>query len=126
MYKCSISVIKPCRNDNESCYQIDKSSNEGICKCMKNFTYVNNACVPHNEATTVLPQEVVSKLNYSSEGISGTLWVLIPCLSLAAMGVLVLLGKRYRVTERLYALRVRRYNTVFVSSANVDDDAPIT
>lgn len=56
---------------------------------------------------------------------SALLWTV--CILGALAVTLAVLIRRFALLDRLYALRVRRYDTVFVSTAaNVDDDAPIT
>ncbi|KAK9504373.1 hypothetical protein O3M35_010720 [Rhynocoris fuscipes] len=122
------SIIDPSCNETESCIQLELNKNQGYCKCLRTYTLQNGKCVPKPEPIIPLtPTASSSKIGPDprTSGTSGTLWVLIPCLLLGAVGALILVSRRYKLMERLYSLRLRRYNTVFVSSLN-DDDAPIT
>ncbi|XP_073995427.1 uncharacterized protein [Rhodnius prolixus] len=123
------SLLDPECNDHETCTEVENSKSEGHCVCKRNYIFQNNRCVLNPESieelTPTSSSAIVSPDPHSTGGASGTLWVLIPCLLLGAAGALILVSRRYKLLERLYSLRLRRYNTVFVSSLN-DDDAPIT
>lgn len=122
------SLQDPECKENETCTQIEHSKVEGYCECKRSYVFQNNKCILNPESTKELTptssSAIISPDPHNTGGASGTLWVLIPCLLLGAAGALILVSRRYKLMERLYSLRLRRYNTVFVSSLN--DDAPIT
>ncbi|XP_014275828.1 uncharacterized protein [Halyomorpha halys] len=107
--------------ENSECLQ--EKDNVGICHCKESFKLENGKCIP-----VVVPSKdeyVDDDHPVVSEGSSIALWIVIPCMILALAGAIFFLIKRLKLIEKLYQFRVRRYNTVFVTSLQ-DDDAPIT
>lgn len=99
----------------------EANDNEGVCKCDDQFYLKDDKCIP---APQISPNNNENDL-INNSGSSTALWILIPCFILILGGVVVFLTKRLKLIEKLYQFRVRRYNTVFVTSLQ-DDDAPIT
>lgn len=58
-------------------------------------------------------------------GVGLAIWLLVPCLIVAVIGVLILAAQRYMWMDRLYQMRVRHYNNVFVGCQGDEDDPPI-
>lgn len=105
--------------ENSECLQ--EKDNLGVCHCKESFKPENGKCVPIVPSTN----DSVDDHPVVSGGSSITIWVIVPCLILVLGGAIFFLIKRLKLVEKLYQFRVRRYNTVFVTSLQ-DDDAPIT
>lgn len=112
-------IFKNDCGENASCEEA--SNNVGICKCDFSFHLEDGKCVlAPNPSNNDNEYPVIT-----NSGSSAALWILIPCFILILAGVALFLAKRLKLIEKLYQFRVRRYNTVFVTSLQ-DDDAPIT
>uniref|UniRef100_A0A1B6DD56 EGF-like domain-containing protein n=1 Tax=Clastoptera arizonana TaxID=38151 RepID=A0A1B6DD56_9HEMI len=123
---CTIDSISQC-NENETCVQIKSDSKTGICNCKRGFKDFGQGCIPYTPSTvtpgdslTIIPAEV----DLQSGGIF-TIWFIIPLGALFMVGLCIFVSKRYMLMDRVYQMRIRRYNNVLVTSQGDEDDPPI-
>lgn len=126
--QCDIHSLFQC-GKNQTCDQIEEGKTTGVCKCPLGYKrrddgecYIPSVPTPEPNKADPSSQQPV---NTASSGLGLAVWLLVPCLIVAVIGVLILAAQRYMWMDRLYQMRVRHYNNVLVGSQGDDDDPPI-
>lgn len=126
--RCDTRILFQCE-ENQTCEQIEKGKTLGVCKCSLGYKRRNNGecylpSVPTPEPNKADPSSL-DPVDTSGSGVGLAIWLLVPCVIVAVIGVLILAAHRYMWMDRLYQMRVRHYNNVMVGSQGDEDDPPI-